>query len=188
MLLLVKRVFCDTNVTVRHYFTSSHTQSYFMVTQIWFEQETDNAVAYKECKQRGELQIGPGVSWRIINVTFSWHLVRGIVEKPEERRKETEIRASERQERQEDSTERTETKPAFSFDILTNTAESSHFLVLLVLLYIRIKNVKLQTGTQIDLLWCSVPTASVMIQLYFCCLVTICSVLLPTIHHRLMSY
>lgn len=35
-------------------------------------------------REKGKLQIGPEVSWRIINVTFPWHLVGGIAEEPED--------------------------------------------------------------------------------------------------------
>lgn len=41
-------------------FHGTQTQSYFIVTEIWFAQGTDNAVAYKECKQRKRsFELGP---------------------------------------------------------------------------------------------------------------------------------
>lgn len=74
------------NLTVRRCFASGQTQSYFMVTQIWFEtvRQTMLWLTKNVNRERGKLQIGPEVSWRIINVTFPWHLVGGIAEEPEE--------------------------------------------------------------------------------------------------------
>lgn len=136
--------------------------------------------------ERGKLQIGPGVSWRIINVTFPWHLVGGIVEEPEEGEEGSRDMSQWGKRETGRTTGQKEHKQGFFLTEHLDKYFSYYFLCCSV----RTKygnQAAVHTHRENTNRPTLMFTPSVMIKLYFCCLVTICFVLSATIHHLFMG-